>query len=149
MLLPYLDYADVIFNHASNKDMEKLQRLQNKRLKVCMGKERRFSTELLHKRTNVPFLKDRREAHILNFMYIRKKKTQLLNNREIRTRAHNAPLYEVTVPRCEAFKRSVGYFGAVKWNDLPSATRNIDTFLKFKDLQKVNMLNPLLLIQDG
>ena len=114
-----------------------------------MGKERQFSTDLIHKRTKVPFLKDRREAHVLNFMYIRKKNVRLLNNREIRTRAHDSPLYEVAIPRCEAYKRSVGYFRAVKWNELAPATRNVNTFLKFKNMQKMTMLNPLSLIQDG
>ena len=90
-----------------------------------MGKNRRFSSKVIHKLTNVPFLKDRREAHVLNFMYTRKGDVSLLNDREIRTRAHNAPLFEVKIPRCEAFKRSVGYFGAVSWNNLPPITGNI------------------------
>ena len=149
MMLPYFDYADVIFNKALSKDVEKLQRLQSKCLKVCMGKERRYSTDLIHKHTQVPFLKDRREAHVLNFMYGRRRDVRLLNNREIRMRAHDAPLFEVTVPRCEAYKRSVGYFGAVKWNELAPATRNVNTFLKFKNMQKTNMLVPLLLIPEG
>ena len=45
MMPPYFDYADVIFDKALNKDINKLQRLQNKCLRLCMGKERRFSTE--------------------------------------------------------------------------------------------------------
>ena len=85
MLLPYFDYADFIFNKATNKDLEKLQRLQNKCLKICMGKDRRFSTEAIHKVANVPFLDDRREAHVLNFMHVRKSNILLLNNREIST----------------------------------------------------------------
>ena len=52
-------------------------------------------------------------------MYSRKSDVKLLNDREIRTRAHDAPLFTVTVPRCEAFKHSVGYSGAIGWNDLP------------------------------
>ena len=30
MLLPYLDYADVVFHQSSSKDFDKLQRLQNR-----------------------------------------------------------------------------------------------------------------------
>ena len=81
-------------------------------------------------------------------MYVRKQNVQLLNNREIRTRAHDAPLFEISIPRCEAFKRGIGYFGAVNWNELPPAVRNTATFLAFKKLQKENMLRPLSLIQD-
>ena len=143
MLLPYFDYADVIFDKALNKDIRKLQKLQNKCLKICVGKERRFDTNAIHKIANVPFLKDRREAHVLNFMYIRKKNGRLMNNREIRTRAHDAPLFNVGIPRCEAYKRSVGYFGAVGWNNLPPVIRNTATYLAFKHEQKISMLKPL------
>ena len=147
-LLPYFDYADVIFDRALNKDKEKLQKLQNKCLKICMGKFRRYSNDAIHKLANVPFLKDRREAHVLNFMYIRKSNVRLLNNREIRTRAHDAPLFEVNVPRCEAYKRSLGYFGAVSWNNLPPNIRNTASFLAFKHIQKLKMLDPLSQIQE-
>ena len=108
-----------------------------------MGKERRFSTDAAHKIANVPFLKDRRAAHILNFMYSRKTKEKLLNKREIQTRAHDAPLFAVTVPRCEAFKRSVGYSGAIRWNELPPRIRNRNTYKQFKLSQKKAMLIPL------
>ena len=50
-------------------------------------------------------------------MYKRLSRKDLLNNRDIRTRAHNAPLFSVTIPRCEAFKMSVGYSGSVAWNE--------------------------------
>ena len=76
-------------------------------------------------------------------MYHRNARTNLINNREIRTRAHDAPLFIVNIPRCEAFKRSVGYHGAVKWNELTPYTRKIDVFLAFKFLQKKAMLKPL------
>ena len=71
----------------------------------------------------------------------------LLHGREIRTRAHDAPLFNVIIPRCEAFKRSVGYFGAVGWNELPPNVRNLNTLLEFKNFQKKQMLSPLSRIQ--
>ena len=127
MMLPYFDYADVIIDGALNKDIDKLQKLQNKCLKICKGKERRFSNDAIHKLLKVPMLKDRREAHLLNFMYLRKNKVYLLNNREIRTRAHDAPLFKTKIPRCEAYKRSIGYRGSTKWNGLPPDIRNTAT----------------------
>ena len=147
MVLPYFDYADVIFDRALYKDIDKLQRLQNRCLKICMGKDRRSGTDAVHKLANVPFLKDRRRAHVMNFMYGRKSNVHLLNRREIRTRAHDAPLFNVIIPRCEAFKRSVGYSGAVGWNELPPNVRNLNTLVEFKNLQKKKMLNPLSRIQ--
>ena len=147
MILPYIDYADVVYNRARAADLDKLQRLQNRCLKLCSGRDRLFDTDRVHKSTNTPFLVDRRKAHTLNFMYKRKdRRPELLNRREIRTRAHDAPLFETVVPRCEAFKRSVGYQGAVTWNNLDPNVRNTATLIQFKTLQKKLMLDPLALI---
>ena len=114
MLLPYFDYADVIFHNSMSGSLEKLQRLQNKCLRLCSGQVRNASTNRIHKLLGIPFLKDRRRMHILNFMYIRKNKPGMLNVWEIRTRAHDVTLFNVTIPRCAAFKRSVSYSGAVE-----------------------------------
>ena len=83
MILPYLDYADVIFHKANLSFLDKLQRLQNRCLRICSGHDRLFNTNRVHKLSSAPFLKDRRRAHLLNFMYIRKSRPELLNNREI------------------------------------------------------------------
>ena len=146
MILPYFDYADVIYWKANERDLGKLQTLQNKCLRICKGRDRRFSVDRVHKQTNVPFLKDRRVAHVNNFMYIRKKNKSLLNTREIRTRAHDAPLFTVPIPRCEAFKRSVCYSGSVWWNGLNANLRYNGNYLSFKQKQKDCMLQPLKLI---
>ena len=37
MILPYCDYGDVIYNSASQEGLDKLQRLQNRCLKICKG----------------------------------------------------------------------------------------------------------------
>ena len=94
----------------------------------------------------MPFLKDRRTAHKLNFMYKRSSRKELLNNREIRTRAHDAALFNVEIPRGEAFKRSMDYSGSVLWNELPPATRNTASYLEFKYIQKKAMFQPLSLL---
>ena len=143
MILPYFDYADVIYSKSRSGDLDKLQRLQNRCLRICLGYDRFGSTDGAHKVSTTPFLKDRRSAHVLNFMFNRKNNKALLNGREIRTRAHDAPLFEVKVPRCEAFKRSVGYFGSEAWNVLDPVTRNIKDYIAFKQLQKKEMLRPL------
>ena len=147
MVLPYFDYADVIYDKASTSELDKLQRLQNRCLKLCQGNDRYFGTDQVHKDTGVPFLKDRRKAHTLNFMYMRKeKKPDLLNRRKIRTRAHDAPLFDITIPRCEAFKRSVGYHGAASWNNLTPVIRRVEPYLAFKEAQKKEMLAGLAYI---
>ena len=147
LLLPYLDYSDIVFHRSNSGNLDKLQRLQNRCLRICLGVERNFDSMKAHKTTVTPYLEDRRKAHTLNFMFIRKARKHLLNNREIRTRAHDAPLFQVEIPRCEAFKRSVGYHGALEWNNLDPPTRNTDSYLLFKFNRKKEMLKPLDLIR--
>ena len=88
MILPYFFYAD----EANKRDLWKLQTLQNKSLRIDKGRDIWFSVDRVHKQSNVLFLKDRRVAHVRNFMYIRKRRRDLLNTREIRTRAHDGPI---------------------------------------------------------
>ena len=97
--------------------------------------------------SKVPFLKDRRVAHTLNFMYKRKGNKGLLNVAEKRTRAHDAPLFKVIVPRCETFKRSIGYHGSTLWNNQVPEVRNTASYLEFKKIQKDKMLHPLSVIR--
>ena len=134
---------------ANLKDISKLQTLQNKCLRICTGRDRRFDTERAHKLAKVPFLKDRRAAHVCNFMFKRKSNKALLNNREIRTRAHDAPLFNVPISRCESFKRIVSFHGSNAWNELKVETRNIDNYQKFKFKQKGVMLRPLKLTSNS
>ena len=118
MILPYFDYGDVIYDAANSGLLEKLQRLQNRGLKICKGFERRFNTNRLHSLAKCPMLKDRREIHLNNFMYYRLTDPLSRELRGLNTRAHDAPLFKVKVPRIETYKRAVEYRGAVQWNNL-------------------------------
>ena len=139
MILPYFDYGDVIYNTASQEGLDKLQRLQNRGLKVCKKLNIRYGTNDLHRVTEMPQLEMRRIAHVNNFMYTRLSNVALVDGRDIRTRAHDAPLFKIIVPRNEAFKRSVLYAGALRWNSLDTDTRKIDCCQKFKLRQKQRM----------
>ena len=143
MILPYIDYGDIIYNKANSGILDKLQRLQNKCLRICSGFDKRFNTDRAHKLSSVAFLSDRRRSHVLNFMYQRTSRKDLLNSKIIGTRAHDAPLFNTAIPRCKGFKRSVGYSVSMEWNNLPPTTRNIDNYLVFKFKSKKEMLHPL------
>ena len=56
-------------------------------------------------------------AHTLHFVYVRKNaRPNLLDTREIRK--ISAPLFVVTVQRCETYKRCVSYHGAESGNSI-------------------------------
>ena len=134
MILPYLDYGDVIYGTASEEGLEKLQRLQDKCLKICKGYNMRFGTKELHLETKTPMLQSRRSAHVNNFMYSRL--SILVDNQDLRTRAHDAALFMVKTPILTMYKRSIGYAGSVQWDSLPTEVG----LNAFKNKQKLTML---------
>ena len=132
MLLPYFDYADIVYDRARQFDLDKLQRAQNKCLKTCMLANVRTDTDHIHTYTKVAKLSNRRKAHLRNFMFLRKKAPYLLKPGDAATRARDAPLFRTMIPKCEAYKRSVLYNGAIEWNGLSVDLRNVDLLLPFK-----------------
>ena len=142
MILPYFDYADIIIDKANQTDLDKLQRMQNRCLKICLSYDKRVDTDLIHSVAKTPKLESRRKAHLLNCMYLNLGKPHLIDNKPVNTRARDAPLFNVLFPNIEAFKRSVLYNGAMAWNALPPNTRNVDQYLSFKS-QQLKWLNTI------
>ena len=136
MILPYFDYCDVIYQTTCMSDLDKLQRLQNKCLKTCLGLNRLHNTKEVHSMAKCAYLGPRRKGHVCNFMYKRQSKAELMDGRNINTRQHDAPLFRVTHPSKEAFKRSVQYAGSLMWNELPVNVRLLDNYIVFKARQK-------------
>ena len=136
MILPYFDYADIVYDKARQCDLDTLQRAQNKGLKICMSVNVMTDTNYVHSHSKDPKLFNRRKAHLRNFMYQRKTNESLLDVVDVGTRSRDAPLFKTKFPRNEAYKRSVLYNGATEWNSLSVDVRNVDHFLPFKYLQR-------------
>ena len=76
-------------------------------------------------------------------MFKQKENQDLVINREIRTRRHDAIIYETCKPNLELYKKGAIYRGIIEWNNLPVDTRNIETFAAFKEIQKREMYDIL------
>ena len=83
-------------------------------------------------------LKDRRMVHLNLSMFKQTKNVNIVNKRDVRTRAHDAPLFKMIKPNNEKYKRNVYYKGAISWNSLPVMERHQPEFTKFKNLQNIN-----------
>ena len=55
------------------------------------------------------------------------------SNQQLNTRERDAKVFKVFIPKREAYKRSVLYKGAVEWNNIEVETRNINSYLAFKN----------------
>ena len=94
MILPYADYGDIFFINANNKQLGKLQTLQNRALRTCLKTVMHTPVEILHQSTQTPMLDKRRDVHLKNFMFKMKNNVNLLNLKNVRTRMHDAPVFE-------------------------------------------------------
>ena len=70
-ILPYFDYGDIFYINTFVRTLHKLQRLQKKGLKLCLGHHARYDTDLLHVEAKVAKLEPRRMCHLSNFVYHR------------------------------------------------------------------------------
>ena len=68
-ILPYFDYGDIFCIRTFARSLSKLQKLQNRALKLCLCKDHLYNTDLLHLEANVPKLDARRICHITNFAF--------------------------------------------------------------------------------
>ena len=136
MILPYLDYRDIFFINANSDQLKKLQSLQNRALKICFSTQPNINIEALHQTLLLPKLDIRREAHMVNFMFKLKNDVRYLTVRNIRTRLHEAPVFNTVKPNREKFKQNVFYYGAMKWNGLSVDIRNIASYDEFKSVTK-------------
>ena len=69
-------------------------------------------------------------------MFKQKDNVDLMVQREIRTRRHDAIIFETCRPNLEKYKKGTIYRGFHEWNNLDVNTRNIETFCEFEALQK-------------
>ena len=132
MVLPHADYGDIFYGVARKAILEKMQIVENKALRMCKGLEYRYPVIPTHQLAKISKLEPRRKMHLVNFMYKQQSNSDLINNRNVFTRAHDATLFLCIKPKNESSKKSALYRGAVAWNNLPVYVRNIDDYEKFK-----------------
>ena len=138
-ILPYIDYGDVFYHNCNQNLLDKMQRLQNRALRICTLNPRLHPTALLHRENNLNYLHERRHAHIYNLAYKRTFYNRLLETNIIQTKLHDAKVLTMYIPRRAQFKRSIMYKCAYSWNALPAEERNIESYERFKERQKTKL----------
>ena len=132
MVLPHADYGDILYDVANKNTLDKLQIIQNKSLRKCLGLDHLYPTIATHQEARISKLQPRRQMHLCNFMFKQKNNMSIVNTREIYTRAHDALLFTTVKPKNQTCKKSVLYRGAMLWNSLSIEVRSIEDFETFK-----------------
>ena len=135
-ILPFFDYGDVIYHETNPRVCDKLQKLQNRALRVCLKAHSRENVETLHANAKIPMLFNRRNAHVCNYAHHRAQNISYLTVNQLTTRAHDAPLLKEIVPNYKVVKNAPAYKTAKAWNSLPVPTRLIVDRDAFKHKQK-------------
>ena len=135
-VMPYFDYGDILYMGTHKETTTKLQRLQNRALKICTLVEPRYATDRLHFETKISMLEQRRTAHLRNFMFKRKDNIDYVDMRETGTRQRDAIIMKTIKANLKVFENSVYYKGAKEWNDLPINVRKSASYESFKASQK-------------
>ena len=139
-ILPIIDQGDFLYIKSNKQLLMKLQRLQNKCLKTCLKLNIRTPTEQIHQITGMPYLEDRREAHIRNFAYKRSRKDKYIDKELKNTRMWRAPVLKRLSSNCIAYDRSIRELTAKAWNPLDDKIRNLETYKLFKYKTKRDLL---------
>ena len=108
MLLPLLEYGDVFLLAASAENPKRLQILLNKGLRCALSKSKDFSSDKIHNEAGLLRLKDRRDQHLLNFMYDWSKDPRKLKVKTtvgVSTRSSDKKLLKIKKPRTEKYKK--------------------------------------------
>ena len=141
-ILPIIEYNDIIYELLVENSQAKLQRLQNRALRTVFWGEK-LSTNEMHERANVTFLKNRREEHMMMLMYDRAKLKMYRDETERKTRQAEAILLKVPQAKSTKFNKAPVCKGGTGWNKLPHAIRNATTRLGFKmRLRKYMLAGP-------
>ena len=66
-----------------------------------------------------------------------------LDDKDLNTRNYAGPIFNVTKPNYEFYKKSIKYKGAIEWNSLDPNIRNIASLSAFKYTQKVWLMTTI------
>ena len=141
LILPVLDYVDVVYDCLSVKDNAQLQRVQNYALRVILQCGGEVSTAVMHQLLNMQMLCDKRHCHTITYVYKcrhglapERVASQLLEVEEVHGRSTRAASrHDLVIPNfnLEMSHRSFRFRGPFYWNLTDCSIQespSVDTF---------------------
>ena len=106
MILPILEYGDILLSSLSSCTRKRMQIMQNKALRMIFDKDRRESKKTLHKEASLDELKVRRKLHTLQFIFRKKSDKKLLVRSSLgrKTRSSKKLMFKLRKPNTEKYK---------------------------------------------
>ena len=114
-----------MFFDAFKRDLDKLQKLQNRALRILLNENNRQHISNLHNRTKLTLLCDRRTYRLRVYAFTRVKQEEYLDVKTVNTRLRNAPLLKSFKSNSIVVDRSVYLQSAKIWKSMDIHTRNM------------------------
>ena len=122
MIVSLLQYSDIIYEGTTAKNLEDINRLYYRGLRICCQGDENLTKAVLCNECHI----SAHEVHLLTYMQKQKHKKELLKPKLRNTRLHQAPVFNIYKPNNEKAKQNIFYRGAMVWNSLAANNRNID-----------------------
>ena len=137
VIVPVFDYCSFIVDGGLQKDIRKLQRLQNRALRICLRAVPADSNvDNIHNICHVVKLKERRKYLLQCFMYKRAAADPTLRRSSRRTRADDKLKMQNKRANSTTYQRSPIYRGIDVWNNLSRHTQLCENIIQFKKCVK-------------
>lgn len=132
LIMSVLQYRCFFYGNATLYNQQKLQKLQNKSLRICYLSGRYMSNLTLHQQSNVLPLSLRSRLEFYKFMYRVSRKQAAPVGLVVNTRSQSAFPVGLPAPKSDKFLRSISYQGPRLWSDLPGDIKRLpyDAFCK-------------------
>ena len=108
-ILSLIEYGNTIYAGTSNKNLDKLDKLFYRGLRICDGTNIAVSRLQLRTDCHIDKLSVRRDRHLLLFMHKQQKTLIKLKKTNVRTRLHQAPVFKTYKPNNERARQNILY----------------------------------------
>ena len=133
MIMPVPDYCSFYLGSAHQYELTKIQRLQNRGIRICTKTAiRGTSVADLHSTNNVPILETRRKHQLVQQMWKLARKGHATQNPRGRTRGDLKLKFRERIPKSAFYQKSPYYRGTILWNDLDHEVQKIEQKDAFK-----------------
>ena len=146
MILPILEYGDILLCSLNINQKKRLQTLQNKALKCALGLDPFTDTEDVHRLAKLETLQVRRDLHTLQLMYKQSAFPFLWKKKRARkcgatTRSSSKKQFILRKFKTEKFKKSVTNAAPHQWNNLPKQLQCLQDLTLFKHQTREYLAN--------
>ncbi len=138
LILPHIDYCDLVYMTANEYQLNRLQLIQNIASRIILRANRRTSIEFMHNELNILTIKERQQVHLSMECFRQVHTTSGLNNLFVKhetgrvTRGTDSKNMNIPILNTVTGRKAFSYRGPVHRNTLLADLKVNDNKTSFK-----------------